>query len=564
MEDEDIKNNLKENLGTVEDVVAARLVAKVNENQVPGTGESKPTVSVPRSDTSKADFVRLEKNLASLGFFTPSSKRIKSAKAKTITLKKTVNGTRVEARATIIPGALYGLPITADQDKFLALQKLIADVRRREGKIPNPIGFTSAELLALLKQHRRSGKNYKDVDAWLNVMVSTVVVSEGAVYLAGQKRWVKDRFHVFDRAVSFGKELEPGKVADRNYVWLSAWQLENLEANHLIPIDLETYRALRHHIAKSLAVLIQIWFHASQDAGVFEKRYEDLCEFLGIAQYRHPSDVIRQLRPSLEELKRYGYINEWTIAKTSQPRAYKMVLRHGEKFRRERAVRMQARESGHVGAAESAFGNRDEQGIVDDGLLGQLVRRGIREKQARRILARVAAGQDVGDQLEWADSLVEAGRIRNPPGFYVYVLTGNLPVPQGFEPSGKRRIREAADRTRRDERAQRIRLELAYSAYRGQVIDDHIGQTMGLCEYEGLIDAKAGELATRWQRAGGSAGRLVREIARHAVRSELARGQPILTFEQFCTSPEMLNDVDGRLDECEGAEGTGIPFPNAA
>jgi hypothetical protein len=49
-----------------------------------------------------------------------------------------------------------------------------------------------------------------------------------------------------------------------------------------------------------------------------------------------------------------------------------------------------------------------------------------------------------------------------------------------------------------------------------------------------------------------------------AVRSELARGQPILTFEQFCTSPEMLNDVDGRLDECEGAEGTGIPFPNAA
>src|SRR5215472_10736370 len=72
-----------------------------------------------------ADFIKIEKNLASLGFFTPSSKRIKGARKKTITFTKVIDGKRVEARANILPSAEYGLPITADQDKYLALQKII-------------------------------------------------------------------------------------------------------------------------------------------------------------------------------------------------------------------------------------------------------------------------------------------------------------------------------------------------------------------------------------------------------------------------------------------------------
>jgi hypothetical protein len=84
-----------------------------------------------------ADFIKIEKNLASLGFFTPSSKRIKETKKKTITFVKTINGKTVEARAIILPSAEYGLPITADQDKYLGLQKLVTDLRRRGEEIRN-------------------------------------------------------------------------------------------------------------------------------------------------------------------------------------------------------------------------------------------------------------------------------------------------------------------------------------------------------------------------------------------------------------------------------------------
>src|SRR6266849_7495059 len=265
-----LPTNKEELRGLIEEIVARRLVEKAAQTTTLSSSPAKTEVtaepnSSPASESVEpsVEFAKVEKNLASLGFFTPSSKRIKEAKVKTVSINTMVNGNRVEARATIAPAALYGLPITADQDKYLALQKLITDLRQRQGgQVSNPISFTSAELLTLLHKHRDSGKNYAEIDEWLNVMSSTTIISEGAVYLAGKKRFVKDRFHVFDRAVSFGKEIEAGKVADKNYVWLSEWQLENINNNHLIPVDLETYRQLKNHIAKILVPLLQIWLYA--------------------------------------------------------------------------------------------------------------------------------------------------------------------------------------------------------------------------------------------------------------------------------------------------------------
>ena len=104
-------------------------------------------------------------------------------------------------------------------------------------------------------------------------MSATTIFSDGAVYVAGQKRFARDRFRVFDRALSFGKEMEDGTVADANYIWLSAWQLENINNKFLVPIDLETYRELKNHIAKALVPLLQVWLYASKKAESFEKRY---------------------------------------------------------------------------------------------------------------------------------------------------------------------------------------------------------------------------------------------------------------------------------------------------
>jgi Replication initiator protein A len=300
------------------------------------------------------DFVKVEKNLNSLGFFTPSSKAIRGAKAKTISITRMVDGKKVEAKVTIAPAALYGLPVTADQDKYLALQKIITDIKQARGSVSNPIGFTSAEILRMLG-HADSGKNFHDVHEWMKRMTSTTIISEGAVYLAGRKKFARDIFRVFDRSVAVGEEMEDGSVSDRHYVWLSNWQLENINTNHLIPIDFETYKKLKSHIAKALVPMLQVWLFASAEKGSCVKRYDELCQYLNISQYQHLSKIKEKLGPALNELKSHSYISKWKIEPTSDKTSFKIIFFHGEKFHRDRQQRLG---QGDVGHSEQPSGPR--------------------------------------------------------------------------------------------------------------------------------------------------------------------------------------------------------------
>jgi hypothetical protein len=119
------------------------------------------------------ELIAIEKNPASLGYFTPSNKKVRIMGAKTVTFTKLVGGKRLLTKATIIPGATFGLPTTADQDKYFTLQKIVMDFKKRHGEVRNPIVFSSAELLDLLGRCRNSGRNYEHIDEWLNVMTAT-------------------------------------------------------------------------------------------------------------------------------------------------------------------------------------------------------------------------------------------------------------------------------------------------------------------------------------------------------------------------------------------------------
>jgi len=72
------------------------------------------------------------------------------------------------------------------------------------------------------------------------------------VYFHGAKRYAKDIFHVFNRVVLTGQELPDGAVAQMNYVYLSDWQLENINTNYTFPIDFTSYRLLKRDIAKAM------------------------------------------------------------------------------------------------------------------------------------------------------------------------------------------------------------------------------------------------------------------------------------------------------------------------
>lgn len=464
-------------------------------------------------------FVKVEKNLSSLGFFTASNVRLRGATKKVVTFTREMDGRRVEARAVILPSAEYGLPITADQDKFLALQKLINEVRIRDGQVINPVAFTSSELLRVLG-NVDSGNNYQDIYDWIMRMVATTISSQGVVYLAGRRKWATDIFHVFEKAVLFGMEMPDGAVADRNYIWLSEWQLENLNSNYLLPIDLETYKQLRNHIAKALVPLLQIWLYASRSEGQFEKRYTELCEILNVKRWRYLSKIRQILSPSLDELTKHGYLSNWAIEATSDKQDFKIIFWHGEKFHRDQRSRL---------AIKALTPVKVTPRKGDSPLLEQLVRRGIAEEPARQLLVSVPPNQPVQEQLEWGDTVVSQaprGKFHNPPGFYVHLIRENVQPPEYFLEA--RKVRER----RQEQPVDELTVELAYEEYRNRQVDLRI-KSLTSAEFRRIVDERKKQIRKENPSYALMPAQTVAEIAQGAVRSEIAKGLNLLSYEEF-------------------------------
>ena len=403
------------------------------------------------STPPKREIIRIEKNLNTFGFFTPSSKRLR-VPSKSVSLQvRSDDGRRIEAKATIFPAAELGLPTTADQDKYFAFQKIIEQIRSREGVITNPVRFSSAALIGILGK-TDGGKNYREIWEWLRRMTLTGIESQGVVYFAGRKKYARDLFHVFQRSVAVGEVMDDGTVAEENFVWLSEWQLENLNNRHTLPVDYEIYKTLQLHIAKALVPLLQIWFYACRKDQQVEKKYTDLCSLLGLQRFKSPSRIKQQIGPSLDELKVRQLLADWDLIKTTDEADYKLIMYAGAAF----VSAADLRTSGEVKPLPDPRHGE---------IVSALVQRGVREDRARKLLLDLPDDQTALDQIEWADAEIARKQrsndpIANPPGFYIYLLKSNYPVPANFETSHKRRAREESKKKELDTRAREAQQEL--------------------------------------------------------------------------------------------------------
>jgi hypothetical protein len=377
---------------------------------------------------AQRDILRVEKNLAAIGVFTPRNTRSKQFTKTVQTTIKLPNGVRVQASAKIIGTPEYGLPIISDQDKFYAFIKILEIRRLRQGRLTNPIGFKAAELLRILGR-KPTGGAYEELDEWLGRMSATMIESSDIVYLAGRKKFAKERFHIFDRVVQIGEEMDNGQIADRIYVKVSDWLLENFENQYVLPIDYELYRKLKYPIAKALTPLFQIWFYAARRNNFplkIEKRYKELSELLGIRSAKHLSKIKETLYPSLEELARHRLIATWSVERTVDGMEFKLVATAGERFLTEREVCLLPRSPFAAGdsAEERQF----------QALLAELVRRGMVQDVARQVLLTAGAPESISHQIAYGDFEIARraktpNPIRNPAGFYRYLIQSGTPAP---------------------------------------------------------------------------------------------------------------------------------------
>jgi hypothetical protein len=401
------------------------------------------------------DLIRVEKSLHSLGFFASSAN--KQISRTIVQVFRRTDGQRIQAKAVIEGIPSLGLPTTADRDKYMAFMKIALDQREFQGEVLNPIRFSGSDMIKLLRL-RKGGFHYDEINDWCKRMVATTIMSEASIFLADRRQYATDTFHVFDRVVLVGEELHDGTRSEFYQVYLSQWQLTNLNQGYLLPLDFNAYLKLRRDIAKALFGQLSVWFYASRGQSI-EKKYPDLCQLLNIRAYPHLSKARSVLEPSLQELTEIGYLSSWELIRTARGTDFKLTLSPGK-----RLLSLPNFSSVVNPEARAALEARLPAWV------GELVRKGVAERKARQLALDIPDDQPVLDQIEYAEYLVlqdrrARGRISNPAGFVIWAVENNLAVPAEFETSRKRRLREAQEQTESEHRFRMIQLQNDYEEF---------------------------------------------------------------------------------------------------
>ncbi len=404
------------------------------------------------------DMVRVEKSLHSLGFF--ASTASKEISRTVIQVIRRPDGQRIQAKAVIEGIPSLGLPTTADRDKYMAFMKVALDQRDRQGHVASPIRFTGADLIKLLRL-RKGGFHYDEINDWCKRMVATTIMSESLVFLADRKQYASDTFHVFDRVVLYGEELADGTRSDYYEVYLSHWQLNNLNQGYFLPLDFNAYLRLRRDIGKALFGHLSVWFYASRGLPV-EKKYQDLCQLLHIRAYPHLSKAKSVLAPSMDELIEIGYLSSWDLVRTSRGSDFKVVMSPGNRLLSLPNF--------------SAIVDPEARAALEASLpawVHELAKRGVAERKARQMALDVPETQPVLDQIEYADYLIQSGgrgKWQNPAGFYVWAVENNLGVPESFETSRRRKLREDREAVEQEAELRRLRLREDYEEFKREEV----------------------------------------------------------------------------------------------
>jgi hypothetical protein len=470
------------------------------------------------------DLIRVEKSLNSLGFFASTTNREISRTI--VQIFRRPDGHRIQAKAVIEGIQSLGLPTTADRDKYMAFMKIALDQREFQGSLANPIQFTGADMIKLLRL-RKGGFHYDEINDWCKRMVATTIMSESSIFLADRRQYATDTFHVFDRVVLVGEELNDGSRSEFYQVYLSQWQLTNLNQGYLLPLDFNAYLSLRRDISKALFGHLSVWFYASRGHTV-EKKYADLCQLLNIRAYPHPSKARSVLEPSLNELREIGYLADWELTRTSRSAEFKLVLSPGSRLLSLPTL--------------SSVANADTRAQFDAHLpawVAELTARGVTERKARNLALEVSEEQPVNDQIEYAEHLIQQDRrgrhkIANPTGFIIWAIESNLTVPIDFETSRKKLLREANQKHVTEQRMIRLELENDYCAYCESEVQKHLDKGYPPAELEAALHEQLKAIRRDqpdWFRRVTDPIR--REVAMSRLRAAIRAKLDIPSFDQW-------------------------------
>ncbi len=183
--------------------------------------------------------------------------------------------------------------------------------------------------------------------------------------------------------------------------------------------------------------------------------------------------------------------------------------------------------------------------ITETPFLEELTQRGIFRVQAIKLISAIPPEQHerVGDYIDYWDDIPSDKR---GPGLLHSLIQNGDPLPATFESRNQRMARREAEERRQRIRAVEERISAAYTEHHRNVIDNFIIADLGTEEFDKRVDGRKMELSVQgglWEHLSPA---LADNMARSAVRAEIANTLAIVSFEDFRQReiPPLLADFE--------------------
>lgn len=316
----------------------------------------------------------------------------------------------VTRRLTITASDKYGLPTAMDDEVILGLIQLTAQAGH-----DRKVLFTRYELLKLLNWSDDS-RNYKRLKESLNRWLGVTLYYDHAWWSKEEQSWVSEGFHVLDQVTILDSERRRRRTKDGGpdagksfFVWNEV-VINSFKAGYLKQLDFEFYKRLESAVAKRMYRFLDKRFYHRPRLECDLRTFA--CEHIGLSKSYHNGELKRVLSPAIAELEAQGFLKPL-------PQAERFVCK--------------ARGEWSAIFVRGAGKSKPTE-IANDGLIDQLVARGLSAPSARR-LVRNSDETKVQEKVALFDWLVarkDARVQRNPAGFLYRAIVEDFQLPKDY------------------------------------------------------------------------------------------------------------------------------------
>jgi hypothetical protein len=438
------------------------------------------------------------------------------------------------------------------------LDTIIVNRRVEEAGRPLPKAIRIGSLREICKELDLSeGESTNQIKRAIHQNAGTYITAKlNYVGNDGVERKLEAGFTRYN-VIFTGEKLPDGRRADAVYLILNEPYREVLNNAPIRPLDYDYLKALTPAAQRCYEIISYRIFAAIKFKLPHAKlSYSEYCTFSAQQRYFDYDHVKKQMykvhRPHLQS---HYLAKVWLEDSTDDEGNADWIMHYvpGAKARAEYAAFTKkgqlielkpddaVSKSGELPAGPGTPGKKVKESAprqkVDESLLRELVRRGVTETKARKLLASLPTGRHVLDQLEWGDDLIRRaspGTYRNPPGFYIYLLENNVLVPGHFETSRKKQLQLAAEQEQSRVSAKLAERDQAYMEYMRETVDRYISESLNEAERRELYESKRRELLKQHSYMARWNDEQIDDVIHSAVQNVVLGRIDLMSFEEFC------------------------------